>query len=161
MFAGPEIQKFVEASTYENTKHRLTFCRIWNTISPLNVVFIDLTKTFDTVSHSGLYNILELLGCPETLLFVLTVFHNNIKAIVQFDSSLSEAYWFAEESNRAASWHQHCSPSFSQIFSPVLIKRRTESCSTLAAASLTSCMLKARPGAYWFMNHCMLMTLFL
>jgi len=48
----------------------------------LYVVFIDLTKAFYTVSQSDLYNILKLLGCPETLLSILVAFHENMKARV-------------------------------------------------------------------------------
>jgi len=59
---------------------------------PLYVVFIDLTKSFDTVSRSGLYNILKLLGCPETLLSILVAFHENMKARVQFDGSMSKTF---------------------------------------------------------------------
>jgi len=48
----------------------------------LYVVFIDLTKAFDTVSRPGLYNILKLLGCPEKLLSILVAFHENMKVRV-------------------------------------------------------------------------------
>jgi len=40
---------------------------------PLYVVFIDLTKAFDTVSLFSLYNILKLLDCPETLFYIPVV----------------------------------------------------------------------------------------
>jgi len=59
---------------------------------PLHVVFIDLTKAFDTVSRSGLYNILKLLGCPEMLLSIPVAFHENMKARVQFDGSMSKTF---------------------------------------------------------------------
>jgi len=59
---------------------------------PLYVVFIDLTKAFDTVSRSGLYSILKLLGCPETLLSILVVFHENMKVRVQSDGSMSKTF---------------------------------------------------------------------
>jgi len=59
---------------------------------PLHVVFIDLTKAFDTVSRSSLYNILKLLGCPETLLSILAAFHGNMKARVQSDGSMSKTF---------------------------------------------------------------------
>ena len=47
---------------------------------PLYVVITDLSKAFYTVSRSGWYNILKLLGCPETLLSILVAFHENMKA---------------------------------------------------------------------------------
>ena len=51
--------------------------------------FHRLTKSFDTVS---LYNILKMLGCPETLLSILVAFYENIKARFQFDSSMSKTF---------------------------------------------------------------------
>jgi len=59
---------------------------------PLYVVFTDLTKAFDTVSRFDFYNILKLLCCPETLLAILVAFHENMKARVQFDGSISETF---------------------------------------------------------------------
>jgi len=49
-------------------------------------------KAFDTVSRCGLYNILKLLDCHETLLSVLVVLHENMKARVQFNGSMSKAF---------------------------------------------------------------------
>ena len=49
-------------------------------------------QCLDTVSRSGLYNILKLLGCPETLLSILVAFHENMKARVQFDGSMSKTF---------------------------------------------------------------------
>jgi len=58
----------------------------------LYLVSIDLTKAFDAVNWSGLCNILKLLGCPETLLSVLVAFHENMKARLQFDCSMSKTF---------------------------------------------------------------------
>ena len=59
---------------------------------PLYVVFIDLTKAFDSVSRSGLFSILKRLGCPDTLLSILMGFHDNMQASVQFNGSKSEKF---------------------------------------------------------------------
>ena len=56
------------------------------------MAFIDLTKAFDTVSRSGLYNVLRLLSCPGTLLSILIAFHENMKATVQYDGSKSALF---------------------------------------------------------------------
>ena len=59
---------------------------------PLHIAFVDLTKAFDTVSRSGLYMVLEKIGCPPTLLQLIISFHNNMKATVQFDGSTSDSF---------------------------------------------------------------------
>ena len=41
---------------------------------------------------SGLHNILKLLGCLETLLSILAEFHENMKARVQCDGSMSKTF---------------------------------------------------------------------
>ena len=59
---------------------------------PLYMVFIDLTKAFDLVSRSGLFKILELIGCPPKLLLFVKNFHDNMKGVVEFDGSTSEPF---------------------------------------------------------------------
>ena len=59
---------------------------------PLHVAFVDLTKAFDTVSRSGLYMVLEKIGCPPTLLQLIISFHSNMKATVQFDGRTSDPF---------------------------------------------------------------------
>lgn len=49
---------------------------------PLYMVFIDLTKAFDTVNRPLLWNILEKFGCPPTFLAVLTALHDGANARV-------------------------------------------------------------------------------
>jgi len=58
----------------------------------LYVIFIDLTKAFNMVCRSELYNILKLSGWHVTLLSVLVAFHENMKARVQFDGSMSKTF---------------------------------------------------------------------
>ena len=62
---------------------------------PLYMVFIDLTKAFDYVSRSGLFYVLQRLGCPPTLLAILQGFHDGMQATVQFNGSRSEAFGVA------------------------------------------------------------------
>ena len=59
---------------------------------PLHIAFVDLTKAFDTVSRSGLYMVLEKIGCPPTLLQLIISFHNDMKATVQFDGCTSYSF---------------------------------------------------------------------
>ena len=49
---------------------------------PLYMVFVDLTKAFDTVNRPLLWSILEKFGCPPTFLAVLTALHDGAMARV-------------------------------------------------------------------------------
>ena len=62
---------------------------------PLFLAFIDLTKVFvlfDLVSRKGLFDLLEKIGCPPTLLGIIKSFHDNMKASVFFDGALSNSF---------------------------------------------------------------------
>ena len=59
---------------------------------PLYLAFIDLTKAFDMVSRSGLFQLLKKIGCPPHLLAVIASFHNNMRSTVCFDGATSEAF---------------------------------------------------------------------
>ena len=59
---------------------------------PLYIAFIDLTKAFDLVSRSGLFAILEKIGCPPKLLKLITSFHDNMQGTVQYDGSASHPF---------------------------------------------------------------------
>ena len=57
---------------------------------PQFIAFIDLTKAFDLVSRRGLFNLLEKIGCPPSLLSVISSFHNDMKGTVNYDGATSE-----------------------------------------------------------------------
>ncbi len=59
---------------------------------PLYIAFIDLTKAFDLVSRSGLFRILQKIGCPPQLLAVVTSFHVNMRSTVCFNGATSESF---------------------------------------------------------------------
>jgi len=59
---------------------------------PLYLAFIDLTKAFDLVSREGLFRVLARIGCPPKLLSMIQSFHTDMKGVVQFDGSSSEAF---------------------------------------------------------------------
>ena len=46
----------------------------------LYILFVDLTKAFDTVSRIGLWNILPRLGIPPRMLKMIQCFHEGMKA---------------------------------------------------------------------------------
>ena len=59
---------------------------------PLYLAFVDLTKAFDLVSRSGLFKLLQRIGCPPTLLSIIMSFHTNMKSTVSFDGNTSKPF---------------------------------------------------------------------
>ena len=59
---------------------------------PLLTCFVDLTKAFDTVNRSGLYAVLESIGCPPTLLKLVVSFHSEMNARVSFEGCTSDSF---------------------------------------------------------------------
>ena len=58
----------------------------------LYIAFIDRTKAFDLVSRSGLFQLLEKIGCPPKLLSMITAFHSNMRSTVRYDGAVSNAF---------------------------------------------------------------------
>ena len=50
----------------------------------LYMVFIDLTKAFDSVNRTGLWKLLAKVGCPDTFVDVMRSFHDGMMARVQY-----------------------------------------------------------------------------
>ena len=59
---------------------------------PLFIAFIDLTKAFDLVSRSGLFTLLQGIGCPPKLLQMIRSFQDNMQGTVQYDGSPSDPF---------------------------------------------------------------------
>ena len=59
---------------------------------PLYLAFIDLTKAFDLVSRSGLFILLEKIGCPPKLRSIIISFHEGMQGTVQYDGSSSDPF---------------------------------------------------------------------
>ena len=59
---------------------------------PLYIAFVDLTKAFDLVSRSGLFQILVKIGCPTHLLNIIKQFHENMQGTVCYNGATSEAF---------------------------------------------------------------------
>ena len=59
---------------------------------PLYLAFIDLTKAFDLVSRTGLFALLQKIGCPPKLLAMVTSFHENMMGTVQYNGSSSDSF---------------------------------------------------------------------
>ena len=58
----------------------------------LYMLFIDLTKAFDTVSRPGLWSILAKLGCPPNFIRMVRSFHDGMMARVIHDGVVSEPF---------------------------------------------------------------------
>ena len=58
----------------------------------LYLLFIDLTKAFDTVNREGLWCILERAGCPKLFVNIIRSFHDNMKASVSEGSDKSPSF---------------------------------------------------------------------
>ena len=62
-------------------------CRLQN--RDLYLLFIDLTKAFDTVHRDGLWRILKIAGCPKLFVDIIRSFHDGMKASVREGSETS------------------------------------------------------------------------
>jgi hypothetical protein len=60
--------------------------------TPLYVAFIDLTKAFDMVSRSGLFKLLQKIGCPPHLLAIIKAFHLNTHSTISFNGATSRSF---------------------------------------------------------------------
>ena len=58
----------------------------------LNIMFTDLPKAFDSVSRTGLYNVMERIRNLPKLLQMISAFHNGMTARVVFDGDISESF---------------------------------------------------------------------
>ena len=65
-------------------------CRLQN--QDLYLLFIDLTKAFDTVNREALWLILEKAGCPGHFIRIIRSFHDNMKATVREGSDKSAPF---------------------------------------------------------------------
>lgn len=58
----------------------------------LYVSFVDLIKTFDTLSRIGLWRVLDRLGCPPKFQSMIGQLHQDQQGQVRLDSELSEPF---------------------------------------------------------------------
>ena len=77
----------------------------------LYLVFIDLTKAFDTVNRECLWALLRKIGCPEKLVNVIRSFHDGMTARVIDAGELSSSFSVKNgtKQNKDAFLHQCCS----------------------------------------------------
>ena len=58
----------------------------------LYMIFVDLTKAFDTVSRNGLWEIMAKFSCPPRYIAMVWQFHDGMQARVQNDGEYSEPF---------------------------------------------------------------------
>ena len=58
----------------------------------LYMIFVDLTKAFDTVSREGLCKIMAKFGCPSKFIAMVRQFHDGMLARVQNDGEFSDLF---------------------------------------------------------------------
>ena len=58
----------------------------------LYLLFIDLTKAFDTFNREGLWRILEKVGCPKHFAGIISSFYDDMKATVRVGSDQSSPF---------------------------------------------------------------------
>ena len=65
-------------------------CRLHS--EDLYLLFIDLTKAFDTINREGLWKILEKIGCPKLFVSLIRSFHCGMKVSVREGSERSPTF---------------------------------------------------------------------
>lgn len=82
---------------------------------------VDLTKAFDTVSRTGLWLILERLGCPPKFLQMVIQLHENQRSQIRLNGDLSEPFPISNGVK------QGCvlAPTLFSIFFSMLLKQAT------------------------------------
>ena len=58
----------------------------------LYLIFIDLTKAFDTVNMEGLWAMLSKIGCPDKFVNIIRSFHDGMLAHVIDGGDISAAF---------------------------------------------------------------------
>ena len=88
----------------------------------LYATFIDLTKAFDTVSRTGLWLILERLGCPSKLLQMVIQLHENQRGQVRLNGDLSEPFPISNGLKQGSV----LAPTLFSILFSMMLKQATE-----------------------------------
>ena len=65
-------------------------CKLYS--EDLYLLFIDLTKAFDTVNRPGLWAILDKVGCPRHFVGLIQSFHDGMNVVVREGSDRSQPF---------------------------------------------------------------------
>ena len=88
----------------------------------LYMVFIDLTKAFDSINRAGLWSILAKFGCPSKLINIIKQLHDGMMGRVCADGKESDGF------EVTAGVKQGCviAPSLFSLFFAAMLKEATE-----------------------------------
>ena len=89
---------------------------------PLFLAFLDLTKAFDLVSRSGLFQLLKKIGCPQSFTPSSSRSTLTCRALCASMAQHPTHFLSTVESSRAACSPQPSSGSSSRCYSPMLSK---------------------------------------
>ena len=90
------------------------------------MVFIDLSKAFDTVDRSTSWNLLRRYGCPETFVKIIQEFHYGMAGGVSIGGSTTDPFEISH------GLKQGCvlAPTFLTLFLAALLSTVSENLST-------------------------------
>ena len=80
------------------------------------MVFIDLSKAFDTVAMSTLWTLLRRYGCPETFVKIIQEFHDGMVEAVSIGGSTTDPF----HSLSGSTYRLQCPSILVQEFSSAL-----------------------------------------
>ena len=72
------------------------------------IVFIDYSKTFDSVSHIQMFNILNYMGFPRHIVALIQALYDKQSEIVHWNGSHTKPF-FIEKCVRRDAFYLHCS----------------------------------------------------
>ena len=86
------------------------------------MVFIDLTKAFDSINQAGLWSILAKFGCPSKLINIIKQLHDGMMGRVCADGKESDGF------KVTAGVKQACviAPSLFSLFFAAMLQETTE-----------------------------------
>ena len=90
----------------------------------LYMVFIDLSKAFDTVDRSTLCTLLRRYGCPETFVKIIQEFHDGMAGAVSIGGSTTDPFEISH------GLKQGCVPTLFTLFLAALLSTVSEHLST-------------------------------
>ncbi|KAK2178130.1 hypothetical protein NP493_561g01005 [Ridgeia piscesae] len=60
---------------------------------PMNMVFVDFSKAFDTVGRTGLWQLLRKCGCPEKFTTMIEALHTGMMANISVGGEVSATFF--------------------------------------------------------------------
>ena len=100
----------------------------------LYMVFIDLTKAFDTVDRSTLWTLLRRYGCPESFVKIIQEFHDGMAGAVSIGGSTTDPFEISHRLKQGSV----LAPTLFTLFLAALLSKVSEHLSTGVFIGITS-----------------------